>query len=80
MPWFTDNPEAERLAGIIFDLRRDLFRYERFSRAQEGVWETVEEEERRARRNEERLREWDNETRGIILALTPQPRSDDNPP
>ncbi len=83
MPWFTDNAEAEQLAGIIFDLRRGLFLATEYHRAQEGVWETAEQEKRRERSNEDRLREWDNETRRIILhgfALTAPAINDDDAP
>ena len=69
MSWFPrkNDPELERLAGIIFGLRRELFLRDGYSRAQERVWETPEEEARRERHNEEALIAWDNETRKLIL-------------
>lgn len=69
MSWFPErnDPELERLAALVFDLRRDVFRLEHYHRAQEGVWETEEEEKRRERQNEEALMEWDNDTRRLIL-------------
>ncbi len=69
MSWFPDkdNPELERLADIIFVLRRRLFRHEKFFPAHEREWESDEQEKRRERQTEEALMEWDNETRRLIL-------------
>lgn len=67
--WFpeTPDPEKERLAAVILDLRRELFLRCEFQRSQERVWETEEEEKRRERRNEEALKKWDLQTRRLIL-------------
>lgn len=67
MAWFPDNPEADRLAGIVFDLRRELFMGTEYRRAQERVWEEEDEEARRNKRNEEALMRWDLKTRRMIL-------------
>lgn len=68
MAWFGDNDErAERLAGIVFDLRRELFRRTVYRHAHERVWETNEEEARRNEANEEALMKWDLETHRLIL-------------
>ena len=68
MAWFPGrmSPEMERLAEIIFVLRRELFLLTEYERSQEGVWEMEEEEKRRDLRNDEAVKEWDNETRKII--------------
>ncbi len=67
--WFPDknDPNLERLADMVFSLRRDVFRLEHYERAQEGVWEDEERGRRREQSNEERLMKWDNETRRMIL-------------
>ncbi len=68
MAWFPErnDPELERLAAIIFDLRREVFRSQHYHAAHEREWETVEQEARRERRNQEALREWDNDTLRMI--------------
>ena len=69
MAWFPEknDPELERLAGIVFDLRRELFLRTRYQGAHEREWESDEREKRREEENERRVMEWDNDTRKIIL-------------
>lgn len=69
MSWFPDknDPELERLAGIIFDLRRKLFLETKYRHAHEREWETAEQEARRDRDNEAAVMRWDLETRRLIL-------------
>ncbi len=68
MTWFPEknDPELERLAALIFDLRRELFRHARYKSAHEREWETEEDEQRRERDNQQRLQAWDNETLQVI--------------
>lgn len=67
--WFPDKNDAdlERLAAIVFDLRRDKFRHEILERPQEGVWISPEKEKAMEARNDELLMEFDLETRRLIL-------------
>lgn len=68
MGWFDDGDQrAERLAGVIFDLRRHLFLKTVHRPAPEREWETEEQETARERRNDEALMQWDLETRKLIL-------------
>lgn len=68
MSWFPgkNDPELERLATIIFNLRRELFLQTKFLRPQERVWEEEYEIRAREKLNEDNLREWDLDTRRII--------------
>ncbi len=67
--WFPakNDSDLERLADMVFSLRRDEFQRKHYERAQEGVWEDEKRQQRRERSNEERLMKWDNETRKMIL-------------
>jgi hypothetical protein len=67
LPFFPDDPEQDRLARIIWDVRRELFRLTIYSRAHEREWEDDEHERLREKSNEDRLREFDRETRLLIL-------------
>jgi hypothetical protein len=70
--WFPDknDVEIERLAAIIWDLRREKFLREVYTNAHEREWETGEQEKRREKRNEEALIEFDLETRRIIMGAS----------
>ncbi len=71
MPWFPErnNVDLERLADMVFSLRRQVFRLHHYEWPPPGQWEDEEHEKRRERDNEERLMEWDNDTRRLILGL-----------
>lgn len=73
MAWFPDraDPDLERLATLVAELRLELFRLKRLKRAQEGVWEDEADERRRERYNEEALMKWQSETRRLILGEIP---------
>lgn len=68
MAWFPekDDPELERLAQLIWDLRREKFCREILERPHERVWEEEDARERREARNEKKVHEFDLETIRII--------------
>jgi hypothetical protein len=76
MSWFPEknDPELERLAGIVFDLRRELFRQTEYEDGPEREWETTETEKLREIANERALMAWDLQTRRMILGGPPDGR------
>jgi hypothetical protein len=72
MSWFEgkNDDDLERLAGIIWDLRRELYMRTVYRPAHEREWESDEAECRREKDNEESLMKFDLETRRLILGTT----------
>ncbi len=71
MAWFPErnDPDLERLADLVFGLRREVFRVEEYQHAPPGQWEDEVHERRRERSNQERLMKWDNDTLRMIRGL-----------
>lgn len=61
------DPQRERLAALVFALRREVFMAKHYRRVQERVDADEEQECLRDRANEAALRQWDEETRQLIL-------------
>lgn len=66
--WFPEknDPELERLASLIFDLRREVFMLTEYSGPPPGQWEDERHEKTREESNADKVREFDLETLRIV--------------